>query len=238
MSCKITIELDGQTEQALIPAIRQAARHYPALFAAEGTTPGEGLYVENATRLQQQVQQLMVQNRLLQAQLSSEQKALPSGTTLQALPQIEAAAAHSRPHSQQQPELPARYRTGRRSKHVYRLKQAAGMMASRSWRLLVWICVGKEWLLIFLLLSGALFGALALVPKIEQQLLLRSPEFMDSSGDGPGVVHPTEQTNRQTNRQPEVTPNEPHAPETTLPADPASKAGSHPPPPPAFQTNP
>ncbi|MEL6351587.1 MAG: hypothetical protein AAFR58_07475 [Cyanobacteria bacterium J06627_28] len=217
MSFKITVELDGHTKQELTPLIHQLANRYSALFASGLPSKGEGQYVENAALLQQQIQQLVVQNRLLQAQLESQQKGLPSVPAAKdLLPQTVAAA------SSEQPALPARYRTSPAQKRTQWVKRAA----TGSWRLIIWLWGGRDWLLIVALLLGGIFGAIWIAPQLSSWL--HSPEFVESADGGPGEAVSTEEP------PPETTNAEP-AP-TTQPADPASKAGSNPPPPPAFQT--
>ena len=233
MSLKITVELDGHTEQELMPVIRQVAKRHPELFGSELPAPVEGRYVENSALLQQQIQQLMVQNRLLQAQLADAQKVLPPAPGAKALPPGVAPST--------QPTLPARYRTKRREGEqslARRARRAASQLTSRSWRLLVWLCLGKEWLLIFLLLTGAMLGGRALVPKLSELLL--APEFTESTDGGPGqTVSPEEDSEERAEQRAEHSATDGKAPQTTQPTtqptNPASKAGSHPPPPPAFQ---
>ena len=117
MSLKITIEVDGQTEQQLAPIIGQLAARYPDLLATENaqvpaaTNPTEqSFYHENAALLQQQIQQLVAQNQLLKAQSTPPQ------------PRLAAAASTSNsaipvPLDVQPPALPVQYQPDAKRSH-------------------------------------------------------------------------------------------------------------------------
>ena len=235
MSLKITIEVDGQTEQQLAPIVGQLAARYPDLLATENaqvpaaTNPTEqSFYHENAALLQQQIQQLVAQNQLLKAQSTPPQ------------PRLAAAASTSNsavpiPLDVQPPALPVQYQATPRDRTRYQLQRAAQRLGQ---------CLGaysrhfgKTWLAVLLLFGGGLYGTLKLAPKLADRLA-SPPEFVDTTESGPGdVVTPAPAA------PPAAAPAapSPEAPvssptdSSTPPPTPASKAGSHPPPPPAFQ---
>ncbi|MEO0852173.1 MAG: hypothetical protein AAFY15_01535 [Cyanobacteria bacterium J06648_11] len=234
MSCKITIEIDGHTEQALLPVIHSVAKRYPGLLTGHAPAPGERVDGENPILLQQQIQQLMLQNQLLQSQIAGDQQALPAAANpvRALLPEETDGSDHGGEDTSQRPALPAQYQTG---------PAAAATHWARStvvncWRLLVWLCFGQDWLVVSLLLSGAVFTVLAMKPQLLKRVQLL-PEFIDSSDERPGaIVSPAAPSEPSSENQSGQPPDQASQSPTTPPADPASKAGSHPPPPPAFQT--
>ena len=263
MSLKITVEVDGQTEQQLTPLIAQFVAAYPQLLGNQGIgTQGQAtqanapdlpqspdFYHDNSALLKQHIQQLMAQNQLLQQQVASTQQQLAgtppakalSPSAAQASQQPVTASAVTVPSGvpsgvssvatgqSSAPLLPVQYRTRRRSLGLYRIKHSVVTLPARLWQALIWLAWGKEWLLLFVLLCGGFYGTLTLAPWLAERLWPPA-EFVDSAGDAPGKAI-----------EPEPEPETP-APEQTQenpmpaqPTTPASKAGSHPPPPPAFQ---
>lgn len=239
MSLKITVEVDGQSEQQLAPGMGQwVARHSEWLKAqgkAAAPPDSSGFYRKNSALLQQQIQQLMAQNQRLQEQVSQSQRLLAGIPDPKALlPQAAdanraltaSAVAVSRDDSKVPPPLPAQYQSGKAAITRYRLKHSLVRLPLSLWRLLIWVAFGKEWLLLFLLFCGGMYGTLTLAPRIAERLW-PPPEFVDSADDAPGtVMTPKPQT---------ASPEPEKAPATAQPVSPTSKAGSHPPPPPAFQ---
>jgi len=255
MSLKITIEVDGQTEQQLAPIIGQLAARYPGLLATENaqvpaaTNPTEqSFYHENAALLQQQIQQLVTQNQLLKAQSTTPQ------------PRLAAAASTSNSAipipldvQPQPPALPVQYQPTPRGRTRYQLQRAAQRLGpflgqccgprtvqktgQRLWQAVVWLSFGKAWLAGLLLFGGGLYGTLKLAPKLADRLA-SPPEFVDTTESGPGdVVTPAPAdppAAAPAAPSPEAPASAP-ADSSTPPPTPASKAGSHPPPPPAFQ---
>ena len=259
MSFKITVEVDGQTEQQLTPLIAQFVAAYPQLLGSQTLgTQGQAtqanapdlphspdFYHDNSALLQQHIQQLMAQNQLLQQQVASTQQLLAGTPPAKALSPSPAEASQqpvtasavtvasgvssgaTGPSSA--PLLPVQYRTRRRSLGLHRIKHSVVTLPARLWQALIWLAWGKEWLLLFFLLCGGFYGTWTLAPWLAERAWPPA-EFVDSAGDAPGKVI-----------QPEPEPETP-APEQTQenpmpaqPTTPASKAGSHPPPPPAFQ---
>ena len=86
MSLKITVEVDGQTEQQIAPVVapfvaRLAMRHPEwTQVDKQGRSPGQvqvrDFHHDNSALLQQHIQQLTAQNKLLQQQVS--QKSAPT----------------------------------------------------------------------------------------------------------------------------------------------------------------
>ena len=257
MSLKITIEVDGQTEQQLAPIVGQLATRYPDLLATENaqvpaaTNPTkQSFYHENAALLQQQIQQLVAQNQLLKAQSTPPQ------------PRLAAAASTSNsaipiPLDVQPPALPVQYQATPRDRTRYQLQRAAQRlgqclgqclsqrMGQRLWQAVVWLSFGKTWLAVLLLFGGGLYGTLKLAPKLADRLA-SPPEFVDTTTEsGPGDVVTPEPADPPAAPSPEapasapasssLTDRSPADRSSTPPPTPASKAGSHPPPPPAFQ---
>ena len=237
MSLKITIEVDGQTEQQLAPIIGQLAARYPGLLATENaqvpaaTNPTEqSFYHENAALLQQQIQQLVTQNQLLKAQSTPPQ------------PRLAAAASTSNsaipiPLDVQPPALPVQYQPTPRGRTRYQLQRVARFLGQRTgqrlWQAVVWLSFGKAWLAGLLLFGGGLYGTLKFAPKLADRLA-SPPEFVDTTESGPGDVVTPEPADRPAAPSPEAPASSP-TDSSTPPPTPASKAGSHPPPPPAFQ---
>ena len=123
MSLKITIEVDGQTEQQLAPVIEQLAAYLPAHASPEMGSSTQAHYHENAALLQQQIQQLVAQNQLLKAQSSYPQ------------PRLAAAASTSNsaipiPLDVQPPALPVQYQATPRDRTRYQLQRVAQRLAS------------------------------------------------------------------------------------------------------------
>ena len=254
MSLKITVEVDGQSEQQMMPVVAQFVAWQSAQSKAQTDVEDKpadgrsheranclGCYHDNSALLQQHIQQLAQQNRLLQAQLSQHQsqqrlagapaaKALPpaepSASTLSAEVTVEADAPASPPMSTP-PMLPAQYRTGK----GVRVRRRLGRWLRSRWRQ---TAPHQQRLLLFLLMCGLTYGVLSRLPRLVEQLW-RTPEFVDSAKRLPGdVATPDSQQNGQQNSQPEASKADSPA-QPTAPASPTSKAGSHPPPPPAFQ---
>lgn len=232
MSLKITVEVDGQSEHQFAPVMGQwVARHSESLVTQDDvSTPtySSDFYHENAALLQQQIQQLMAQNKLLQEQVSQSQRLLVSAPQPYALLQADdsqraiAAPAAAVSHDESEaPPLPMQYQLTQGEVLRDRFQRLAIQLPARLWQTLIWLAFGKKWLLLFLLLCSGMSSTFILASR-----LWPPPEFIDSSGGSPGTVV-----------TPEPMPKSPE-PEETAPAQPAlptSKAGSHPPPPPAFQ---
>ncbi|MEM9088664.1 MAG: hypothetical protein AAGC93_07960 [Cyanobacteria bacterium P01_F01_bin.53] len=168
MGLKITIEVDGQTEQQLAPVLNQ--------WIVRGSPP---LHHENPVPLQGQIQQLMAENTHLQAQLSHRQKRLV------AAPIPRAIAPASQPSqsvevSAVQPPLPNQYHPHRRAIVRRWFSRQVGGLVSR--------LLGKRRLLIVLLIAA---GTVALAPQMVE-LLWPPTEYAGESEGGPGVV--TEKT--------------------------------------------
>ena len=250
MSLKITVEVDGQSEQQMMPIVAQFVAWQSAQSKAQTDVEDKpadgrshelgdrlGFYHDNSALLQQHIQQLAQQNRLLQAQLSQHQsqqrlagapaaKALPpaepSASTLSAEVTVEADAPASPPMSTP-PMLPAQYRTGKE----VRVRRRLGRWLRSRWRQ---AAPHQQRLLLFLLMCSLTYGVLSRLPRLVEQLW-RTPEFVDSAKRLPGdVATPDSQQNGQPKESETDAPAQPKAP-----ASPTSKAGSHPPPPPAFQ---
>ena len=247
MSLKVTIELNGQTEQQLTPVIGQVlARYSSGVNAQENTaepTQSHRVYPDQSALLQQQIQQLVTQNQMLQVQLSQSQRRLASVPAAKAfLPAPEqsgrspatSAGTLSRSAGTHQsktgaPPLPAQYQTGS-SKFVFgRIKRSLGKLPVWLWCKLVRLSFGQERLLVFLLLCGGLYGAWTIGFKLTEQFIA-IPEFVESADDGPGDTAAPENGAGTEKDSPADT-----APPQTSPAPSTSKAGSHPPPPPAFE---
>ena len=234
MSLKITIEVDGQTEQQLAPVIEQLATYLPAHASPEMGPLTQAHYHENAALLQQQIQQLVTQNQLLKAQSTPPQ------------PRLAAAASTSNsaipaPLDAQPPALPVQYQPTPRGRTRYQLQRAAQRLGQC-------LCAysrhfGKAWLAVLLLFGGGLYGTLKLAPKLADRLA-SPPEFVDTTESGPGDVVTPEPAAAPATAPAAPSPEAPASSpadssptdsSSTPPSTPASKAGSHPPPPPAFQ---
>ena len=244
MSLKITIEVDGQTEQQLAPVIEQLATYLPAHASPEMGSSTQAHYHKNAALLQQQIQQLVAQNQLLKAQSTPPQ------------PRLAAAASTSNsaipaPLDAQPPALPVQYQPTPRGRTRYQLQRAAQRLGQccgprtvqrtgqRLWQAVVWLSFGKTWLAGLLLFGGGLYGTLKLAPKLADRLA-SPPEFVDTTESGPGDVVTPEPAAAPAAApaapSPEAPASSPADSSSSTPAPaPASKAGSHPPPPPAFQ---
>lgn len=212
MTLKITIEVDGQSEEQLAPLVAKALKHLPPTHqvpAPPPLLPADRAAAQNALLLQQRVVQLAQENRLLTAQLA-RQNALT----------IDSSAGATQPSPTSPPALPARRRPSGRFQ-MTQLKNRAIALSAQLWRSLVWCAFGNERLLLFLLLCAAVTTPLVLAPVITNRLW-PAPEFVESSGTPPGDA--AEAPDPTTENQPTTTP----------PSPATSKAGSHPPPPPAF----
>ena len=242
MSLKVTIEVNGQTEQQLTPVIGQVlARYSRGLDAQESNaepTQMHRVYPDQSALLQQ-VQQLVTQNQMLQVQLSQSQRLLagvPAAKAFLPTPKQTAsssdpstvAVSHSADASEPRttvPALPARYQTGRSTLIRSRLQRSPAQL----WRSLVWLSFGQEWLLLLLLLGGGLYGAWAIGFNFAERFIV-VPEFVESADDGPGdTAAPKNGASKADETSTDT------APSQSSPASPTSKAGSHPPPPPAFE---
>jgi hypothetical protein len=246
MSLKITVEVDGQSEQQLTPLLAQWAAHHPAWLGlsvqkpADELAPSRDFYYENPALLQQQIQQLIAQNQLLQEQVTHSQRLLAGGPQAKALlpaatdsqraltaPAVAAATGSS----ETPPLLPIQYQLRRGEILPDRLKRLAKQLPARLWQTLIWLTLGREWLLLFLLMCGGMYGALRVAPKLSD--LWPPPEFVDSAGSAPGdTVTPERRKKEAVSKEPAS--KEPASKEPQ-PTSSSSKAGSHPPPPPAFQ---
>lgn len=243
MSLKVTVEVDGQSEQQLAPVIGQMmARHSKGLDAPENNaepTEMRDFYLDQSALLQQ-VQQLVAQNQRLQVQLTQSQRLLAGTPAAKAfLPSPEQSArspatsgsaadsAAALEPTTTAPPLPAQYQTGHIILRLSRLQKLLVKLPAQLWRKLVWISFGQEWLLVFLLLCSGLSGTWAIALKITKQLKA-TPEFVESADDGPGESAPTKREESAAVENPAET-----APPSSL-AAPTNKAGSHPAPPPAF----
>ena len=228
MSLKITVEVDGQTEQQLAPLVSQWALRSsseqvagPALAHPPFASPSIGYcYSDNSALLQQQIQQLVAQNQLLQAQLS-QQRLIEAASGDRLLSQKSSspaqlpAAQSERESSSAVPLLPIQYRTARRS----RFGRSLGLLM-----LWLWHSASARWkgLLLFCVLCAGAYGALDLTSKLAERT--PAPEF---AGEGPGEAISPEGSKTKKS--------DPKAAEQLPPMPPSSKAGSHPPPPPAFE---
>lgn len=254
MGFKITLEVDGQTEQQLAPIVSRIMALHPELRsegAGNPVRPNHSFYHENSALLQQHVQQLTHQNKLLQEQLSYSQRLLAGAPASKALP-----AQIAVPVDQQQntslvnettvrtasvsPPLPARYQRRSNIRSLEQMKRPFKATAQGFGKLLLWTWQGKGWPLIFLLMSGMMYGSLSVAPLIANRLW-KPPEFVDSPKSGPGdTVSPTNSASDKTaetegKRGSTGSSANPSGEAIHHPATPASKAGSHSPPPPAFQ---
>ena len=211
MTFKITIEVDGQSEEQLAPLVAKALQRLPPAHqapAAPPLLPADSTAAQNALLLQQRVVQLAQENRLLAAQLA-RQNALT----------IDSRQGAMQPSPARPPALPARRASERLP--IAQLQRRATSRSAQLWRALVWCTFGNERLLLFLLLCAAVTTPLVLAPVITNRLW-PTPEFVESSGTPPGDA--AEEPAPTTEDQPTTTP----------PGPATSKAGSHPPPPPAF----
>jgi hypothetical protein len=237
MSFKITIEVDGQTEQQLAPLLSRAVALNPELLAGTGLNRAEvGFYADNSALLQQQNQQLIAQNQRLQAQVMDSQRLLAGSPPAQALVTQAPVAARTVtapvvPHRADAPTapplLPVQYRSDKIT--LKRIKRKLNRLPVRCWQGLLWLTFGRKWLLVFLLLCGGMNGVLTLAPKLTDSLW-PPPEFVDTAEENPGAATAPESSEEKT---PESSAEE--APKQTSSTSPTSKAGSHPAPPPAFQ---
>jgi hypothetical protein len=238
MSLKITVEVDGQSEQQLAPLLALWAARHPEWLGqgiqqnAPELSASRDFYHENSALLQQQIQQLTAQNQLLQAQVSSSQRLLAGVPPARALPAYEPLARTTELTTElalnaQPPLLPQRYQPSRGAILRYWLKRPVQASAQRLGRIAAWIWLSKDWLALFLLLCGGMYAVLTIAPVISE---LWRPEFVESADGGPGTTKTTEPAAEH--------PPAKQAETTALPTSPSSKAGSHPPPPPAFQQQP
>lgn len=224
MSLKITLEVDGQTEQQLAPLVSRWVVPPPEQPNSQEVVPPTHLnnvYSDNSA-LRQKIQQLVAQNQLLQAQLNDRQqrfacapegqKQLPStGSRSYKRSSQKSTRSEYREIDSAAPPLPVQYRTARSS----RLGRSLGQLS-------IWLRhqAKSRWkgLLLFLLLCAGMYGALSISSKFIGQA---PPEF---AGEEPGEA---------------IDPASGEGPKTEQPAlpplPPTSKAGSHPPPPPAFE---
>lgn len=272
MSLKITIEVDGQTEQQVAPVIGQIVARHPELLSGtphQKSLPNQDLYYENSALLQQQIQQLTIQNKLLESQVASQHllpgglpnQALtaqgrqspqgagaaedrwPSGHPKQAISASAVTAPDSGPESNSRtPVLPVQYRPSKGAVARYLLRRSLTTARQRLWQLLTWISFGKEWLAVFLLLSGGMYAARMLVPKVVDRFQ-DQPEFVDSVGSGPGAAASKSTSEEAADPSADKPADDKPAADTadssdktpTAPSSPSSKAGSNPAPPAAFQ---
>ena len=212
MSLKITVEVDGQTEQQIAPVVapfiaRLAMRH-PEWTQVDkrGRSPGQvqvrDFHHDNPALLQQHIQQLTAQNKLLQQQVSQNQRLLagaappkvlpPGAVAQQAVTDSTVATSGHKEEQSLAPMLPAQYRVGRSAMVLPRLRRSLGRTPMRLWRSFIWL-VTNEWLLLFLLLCGGTYGVLTIAPWISNQLW-PPPEFVDSAKEGPGGTAEPEPT--------------------------------------------
>jgi hypothetical protein len=234
MSLKITVEVDGQSEQQLAPVIAQFVASHPEWLGlatpvrAPEPSPRE-FYNHNSALLQEQIQQLMAQNQQLQAQVASSQRLLAGVPSAPAL-SFSAPLVPTTDSAQdtQPPLLPERYQPSKGSMLRHWLRAPVQATAHRLGRLASWAWRGREWLLIFLLLCGGMTGVLRIAPVIGE---LFHPEFIDSKDGGPGAT-------KTAKPAAESAPKEEQEKDPVLPALPTRKAGSYPAPPPAFQQQP
>lgn len=246
MSLKVTIEVNGQTEQQLTPVIGQVlARYSRGLDAQENTAEPTQVHrvFPDQSALLQQVQQLVTQNQMLQVQLSQSQRLLAGAPAAKAflLPAEQSVRSHAaskdtashgvdtRDPKTTAPPLPAQYQTGRSTVIAGRIRRSLVKLPAQLWRSLIWCSFGQEWLLVFLLLCGGLYGAWTIGFKLTQRFIA-VPEFVESADDGPGDTAAPENAAGKV----EENPTESAQPQSPPPS-PTSKAGSHPPPPPAFE---
>jgi hypothetical protein len=231
MSLKITVEVDGQSEQQLAPLIAQVVTRYPewlglnAQKKADELAPSRDFSYENSALLQQQIQQLMAQNQQLQVQVANSQRLLAGVPPAPALPfSAPFPPADERALDPQPPLLPERYQPSQGAMLRHWLRAPVQATAHRLGRLAAWAWRGRDWLLIFLLLCGGMTGVLMIALVIDERL---RPEFIDSKDGGPGAT-------KTAKPAAESAPKEEKAKDPVLPASPTRKAGSYPPPPPAF----
>ena len=210
MSLKITLELNGQSEQQFAPVVGSLAARYPELLGnsapetvATPATPN--LYHENPALLQQaaqqQIQQLAAQNRQLQAQVAYGQQRLaaarpqaqlnpassparsPAGNPPQAKDSHRAGTAA--------PTLPAQYQAQQRAIALWRCRKLCRTLAAPPvwlWRGLRRIAPSRthmEWGLLFLLLCGGVYGTVEFAPRLASWLFPR-PEFSEATDGSPG----------------------------------------------------
>jgi hypothetical protein len=180
MSLKITVEVDGQSEQQLAPLLAQAVTCHPEWFGLD--TPAKppelnlrDFYHDNSALLQQHIQQLTAQNKLLQAQVTHSQRLLAGVPQAKALSPaatdsrraVTASAVVAAPGSNEAPPLlPVQYQLNRAELSLYRLKRLANQLPTRLWQALIGLTLGREWLLLFLLMCGGMYGALRVAPKL------------------------------------------------------------------------
>jgi hypothetical protein len=243
MSLKITVEVDGQSEQQLAPLLAQVVTCHPEWFGmdrpAKPPEPSSrDFYHDNSVLLLQLVQQLTAQNELLQAQVTHSQRLLagvppakalsPAATDSQRAGTASAVAAATA-SNEAPPLLPVQYQLNRGEFSLYRFKRLAEQLPARLWQTLIWLTLGREWLLLFLLMCGGMYGVLSIAPKLAD--LWPAPEFVDSAGSAPGdAVAPERREKKEASKE--------SASSAPQPALPSSKAGTHPPPPPAFRQQP
>ncbi|MEO1396098.1 MAG: hypothetical protein AAFV90_24635 [Cyanobacteria bacterium J06634_5] len=164
MGLKITIEVDGQTEQQLAPVLNQ--------WVVRGSAP---LHHENPVG---QIQQLMAENTHLKAQLNHRQNRLIAAPDPRALAP---ASEPSQPVKMAavQPPLPRQYYP------LYRY--VARRWLSRQVATLVRGALGQWRLLVVLLIAAGTVGTVALAPQVAEWLW-PPPEYAGESEGGPGAV--------------------------------------------------
>lgn len=270
MSLKITLEVDGQSEQQLAPVLGQLVEGYrlmPQPEPQQNTQPASShLFHENPSLLREQIQQLTAQNDLLEVQLANRQKrlagclpapVLPPGTSSQSgatdtgrwpsgypkqsvstSAQNSAGQAHStRVEIVSGPPLPTQYRPTQRAVVLHRLNRSTHDIARRLWQLLVRLSFGQEWVVWLLLLCAGLYGSFRLADEIAARLPSRSAEPVKSVEPAESIDGAPGESLEGSSEDRSVTDQAPEAVKKSAspPSSPGSKAGSHPPPPPAFQ---
>ena len=252
MSLKITIEVDGQTEQQLAPLVSQLAARPPrwsGMADEDASNLSDDRPVtrdDSSALLQQHIQQLTAQNQQLQTLLSNSQRLLAGTPTAKALAQASDStqpisdkglakdtSASSSPPSEP-PVLPMQYQMRHRHLAAWRMGRSLSKLPAQLWRTLRWRSPKTKRLLLFLLMCGFTYALLAEIPRLQEQFW-PTPEFVDSNGSGPGDAAPAKSDSEPEVIQPNRPPAQTSPSSSTSPSSPTSKAGSHPPPPPAFQ---
>jgi hypothetical protein len=244
MSLKITVEIDGPSEQQLTPLLAQWAANHPE-GSGKGIQPNahapvispRDFFHENSALLQQQIQQLTARNNRLHAEVINSQRLLAGVPPAPALPVcVPSNPLSQRPQDTQPPLLPERYQLSKGAQLRRQLKAPAQALAHCLGRLAAWGWQGKDWLLIFVLVCGGMYGVLTIAPVLSKWLW-PPPEFVESDDSGPGAttVPPKTGSADKEEKPKEEKLKKEKTPAPALPPLPTSKAGSHPPPPPAFQ---
>lgn len=215
MSLKITIEVDGTSEQQIAPTLGHTLTQFTrtsshAAHLPSPKNPQANLTHENTAALQQAIRQLVLQNQQLQAQAYAQQQLAPAHQ----LP----AAAQKAPAAQpnRRPPLPHQYQPSKPQIALRWLQQTA--IAP-----LRWLWTSKGLVLLFIAMSGGVYGTVMAAPKVSR-FLWPAPEFTESNGEKPGA---TQSVSKAT---------EPASAPKPAPDTPTSKAGSNPPPPAAFRS--